>query len=128
MRYAKVKAGACSALGNRVFVIGDKVNEDNFHKGIFDQYLESGHLELIGEDDKKVSSPDQVEIQITAQKKKEEPSEQEKKVEPVIEQNDTDTDSTKKEIMEQLDELGVKYNKAMSKNELYDLWKNAGKK
>lgn len=126
MRYARVKAGACSALGNRVFLIGDKVNEDNFHKGIFDQYIESGHLEIIGKDDKKASSPDPVAIEISA-KKSEDPSKEvsEDLNEEEVDKVDTEEDATKKEIMEQLDELGIKYKKTMSKNELYDLWKAA---
>ena len=130
MRIAKVIALAVSGTKNRVFESGATVNENNFHQGVFDQYIESGHIALEGDNSEK-ANPEVGEVERVKKPKKEvvvEAIEEAKEEVPVEdgEEDESGDDATKKEIMEQLDELGVAYKKTMTKKELYDLWK-AGK-
>lgn len=141
MRKARVKVIAISLPKNRVLKCGAEVTENNLPAGRFDELLKGGYIELTGENEEAATPLDHEEVVITTtpEEIKEQgiiESEARKAAEevnaPPVETNTEEItesmdDTTRKEIMAELDYEGIKYNKNMTKAELYELWESKTK-
>ncbi len=143
MRYGRVNTLAISGLKNKIHQFGDKVNEDQFYAGHFDALVKSGALELLVYEEDQVPArpmvgppvviPKPVEDKPEGLKQKEKTqaivtAKKERKEKLESSSVDESNDSTRDEIMAELDKLKVKYSKNESKNELYAKWRAANKK
>lgn len=106
MKWYRVAVLAVTGSKNRIFEAEQEVNENQFHPGVAQRLCESGHLQLIRDDDEKPADI---------------PSDQQ----PVIiekEKELTIDDVTVKQIKADLSERGIQFKGNSSKQELFDLW------
>ncbi len=141
MRVAKVIVIQITGRKNKLYELGETVNENQFVLGRFDELLKGGYIELIEETPEPVTSEVAEEVEVIAKpvddkpegvKQAEEREANEEKLEGDASEEDAPEpenldDTTRKQIMKELDEAGVKYNKNMSKAELYELWREKNK-
>jgi hypothetical protein len=142
MRSGKVCVISISGLRNRIHQSGEIVNENQFPAGRFDELLKEGFLEFYQEDNQVANPPDAKEIEIIRKPIDETPKgikEKEEKTAQQIDKNiasdaviqtkaEQSEDTTRKDIIADLEKAGVKYGKNMSKAELYELWRASKKK
>jgi hypothetical protein len=137
MRIARVKVLQISGLRNKLHNLHDVVNENQFVVGRFDQLLNGDYIELLEETQEPATPQDASEVVITTQPVDETPqglleAEEAKKAFPpeqtTSEEKVNLDDTTRKEIMADLDKARVKYNKNASKAELYEIWRELKQK
>lgn len=146
MRKAKVIALAFNAPPKKVYKRGDIVGENNLPKGRFDELIEKGFIkEIEGDETPAVPSDKDLDVEITTgnppveekkeeEKKDEAPddlksdegkSDEEKPLSDEEKAQKEIDDTTRKEIMLELDKRGIEYSKNASKAELYELYRSS---
>ncbi len=146
MRIARVKVLQVSGRKNRLYDLNETVNEQQFVAGRFDELLQGDYLELIEKTEEPAIIPDAEEVEVITKQVDDIPqgvieseegateeSLKEEQPEPAADVLDLDTaraidDTTRKEMMAELDALKISYSKNASKEELYELYRTAKKK
>lgn len=135
MKWYKVIALSVGGRKNKIFHTGDLVNESNFPEGAADRLMNQGFLEYFDKDADEVPSQpgEELEVEITlreeqqpdggqaAEKKSDEEGSDEETQAPDVD------DLTKKEIMKELEEAGIPFDKNSNKAQLYEIWKKSKK-
>lgn len=154
MRSAEVLVLAISGRSNKIHEYGQTVTENQFIAGRFDELVAGGYLKVIAETEEPaipvesdavtITFPEQPEQKEQGVIEAEERAKAEKNIEGEGEQqgetktdaeaeskgevDDTEDAKTRGEIMVKLTEMKIPFNKNMSKNELYELWRDAKSK
>jgi hypothetical protein len=138
MKQYKVIALSVGGRANKIFSAGDTVNEDNFIPGRADELEKLGFLKSTGSNDE-VPAPvfsEEIEVEVTNVEKPEEEITEETKAGSLLDslkdslgdqdepekQTVTIEQISKKEIIKTLTELGIPFEPAANKTELYKLW------
>lgn len=109
-----------------------------FHAGRFDELVKGGYVKLIKEDSVVATPPDANEVEINVKpvehvqqgvkekQEREASTPEDAKVDPPVITLNID-DTTRREMMDELDKRGVKYSKNASKEELYAKFRESKK-